>query len=361
MENDVKDKILVILTGGTICSVENEVGKRFSDAKNVRIIEHFKSGESPYRDLVDFVPSMPLDILSENMTIAAWNKLLDEFRTGVDWNHYKGIIVLHGTDTLAFTSAMLSIALAGVRIPVCMVSSQLPLKDEKTNGHVNFRASVELIMNGIAPNVYAVYRNSDGQIYVHYGAHLLQCANYSEDFFSADAMRIETPDNACLIGCSTDTDVMPIMQFTRLTPCVANISPFVGINYATYDLEDIRAVVHGTYHSETVCVERKNGTGEYSTHSILHLIDRCAMKNIPVFLAPCSPTAFKYESTGDALQSGAFHIEGMTAEMAYVKTLIGCAMDLTGMKLATFVNRSINGECVYKTAENVQTACFVEI
>lgn len=349
---EMKDKILVILTGGTICSVENEDGRRFSDAKNVRIIEHFKSGNSPYRDLVGFDVHMPLDILSENMTIAAWNMLLDEFRTKVDWNSYKGIIVLHGTDTLAFTSAMLSIALAGVKIPVCMVSSQLPLKDENTNGHANFRASVELIMNGIAPNVYAVYRNGDGQIYAHYGAHLLQCANYSEDFFSADAMRIETPENADLTGRSADTDEMPIMQFTELKPCVANITPFVGINYAAYDFDGIRAVVHGTYHSETVCVERKNGTGDYSEYSILYLIDRCAAKNIPVFLAPCSPTAFKYESTGDALQSGAFHIEGMTVEMAYVKTLIGCAMGLNGAELAAFVNRSINGECVYKVSEN---------
>lgn len=352
MGNEKKDKILVILTGGTICSVENEDGKRFSDAKNVRIIEHFKSGKSPYHDLVDFDASMPLDILSENMTIAGWNKLLDEFRTKVDWNSYKGIITLHGTDTLAFTSAMLSIALAGVKIPVCMVSSQLPLKDEKTNGHANFRAAVELIMNGIAPNTYAVYRNSDGQIYVHYGAHLLQCRNYSDDFFSADAMRVETPENAKLTGRRADMDEMLIGNFTELKPCVANITPFVGINYAAYDLEGIRAVVHGTYHSETVCVERKNGTGDYSEHSILHLIDRCAAQNIPVFLAPCSPTAFRYESTGDALKSGAFHIEGMTAEMAYVKTLIGCAMGCTGAALAAFVNHSINGECVYKVAEN---------
>ncbi len=349
---ETKEKILVILTGGTICSVENEDGKLFSDAKNVHIIKHFKSGKSPCRDLVEFETLMPLDILSENMTIKSWNLLLDAFRTDVKWNAYKGIIVLHGTDTLAFTSAMLSIALAGVKIPVCMVSSQLPLKNDKTNGHANFRASVELIMNGIAPNVYAVYRNSDGQIYAHYGAHLLQCANYSEDFFSADAMRIETPENARLTGCSADTDEMPIMKFTELKPCVANMTPFVGINYAAYDLEGIRAVVHGTYHSETVCVERKNGMGKYSEYSILHLIDRCAEKNIPVFLAPCSPTAFRYESTGDALQSGAFHIEGMTAEMAYVKTLIGCAMGLDSAELAAFVNRPVNGECVYKAAEN---------
>lgn len=346
------DEILVILTGGTICSAVNDEGRRFSDAKHVRIIEAFHNGASPWRDRAQFSVQMPLDILSENMTIESWNVLLEELRSNVDWKRYKGIIVLHGTDTLAFTSSLLSIVLAGAPIPVMLVSSQLPLHMEGTNGHANFRAAAELILNGIAPNVYAVYRNSDDRIYVHYGAHLLQCRNYSDDFFSRTAMVVENPENAALTGRSFQTDTMYIRRFAELSPCVLCVQPYAGINYAAYCLDGVRAVVHGTYHSETVCVERKNGMGGFSEHSILHLIDRCAAKNIPVFLAPCSPTAFRYESTGDALACGAFHIEGTTAEMAYAKTLIGCAMGCTGAELAAFVNRSVNGECVYKVAEN---------
>lgn len=340
-------KILVILTGGTICSSTNEKGERYSDAGNVKIIGVYKAGNSPFSKTAHFDTMIPVDILSENMTVSTWNTLLDTFRTKVNWSDYRGVIVLHGTDTLAYTSSLLSIALAGVPIPVCMVSSQLPLDHEGTNGHVNFRAAVELIMNGIVPNVYAVYRNSDGILYAHYGAHLLQCANYSNDFFSIDAMKIADPENAKLEGKPFETDELYLNRIEQLEPCVLQLMPYVGINYDSYDLNGIRAVVHGTYHSETVCVERKLGAGDYSSFSILHLMDRCKEYGIPLFLTPCSPTAYKYESTGDILANGASNISGMTNEMAYVKTLIGCALGFGNKELAEFVNRSINYEIVY--------------
>lgn len=341
------NSILVILTGGTICSSTNEKGQRYSDAGNVKIIEAFKKSHSPFADKVHFETMTPTDILSENMTLDAWNTLITTLRDQIDWSHYSGVIMLHGTDTLAYTASLLSILLPGITIPVCMVSSQLPLDYEQTNGHANFRASVELIMNGIAPNVYAVYRNGDGVIYVHFGAHLLQCANYSEEFFSVDAMAVPDSDNAQLAGIPFETDNLLLNRVGELTPCVQKIAPFVGINYDAYDLEGVKAIVHGTYHSDTVCVERKNGHGNYSRCSILHLMDRCRNQGIQLFLAPCSPSAYKYESTGDILANGAHHICGVTNEMAYVKTLVGCALSLSNEELREFVNRSINHEVVY--------------
>ena len=338
-------KILVVMTGGTICSATNKEGVRYSDAKGVKIIDKFKRGESPFHNQVDFEKAMPLDILSENMTVARWNQLLDALRT-VDWNAYKGIIILHGTDTLAYTASLLSIVLAGMKIPVCLVSSQLPLSRRATNGYANFRAAVELIMNGIAPNVYAVYRNSDGVIYTHYGAHLLQCANYSDDFYSKDQMAIPDPDNACLAGMPFQTKTQYFRKFTALEPCVLQLTPYVGVDYSAYCLDTVRAVVHGTYHSESVCVERSNGTGEYGRYSVLQFIDSCKKRDIPVLLAPCSPLAYRYESTGDALRQGAFSISRMTNEMAYVKTLVGCALGYKNEALQAFVNKRINHECI---------------
>jgi len=168
-----KPKILVILTGGTICSSTDEKGQRYSDAENVKIVGHFQNSDSPFSGKVKFDKEIPLDTLSENMTVSKWNTLLETLKA-VKYGDYKGIIILHGTDTLAYTASLLAITLAGIPVPVCLVSSQLPLDKDGTNGHANFRAAAELILNGIAPNVYAVYRNSDGVIYVHYGA---SCCN----------------------------------------------------------------------------------------------------------------------------------------------------------------------------------------
>ena len=51
------------------------------------------------------IKALAPDILSENMTANAWGDLLKIFRDEVIFDDYKGIIVLHGTDTLAYTSA----------------------------------------------------------------------------------------------------------------------------------------------------------------------------------------------------------------------------------------------------------------
>ena len=339
-------KILVILTGGTICSSTDEKGQRYSNAENVKIVGHYQDSDSPFSGKkVNFDKEIPLDTLSENMTLAKWNTLLEALKA-VKYDNYKGIIILHGTDTLAYTASLLAIALAGIPVPVCLVSSQLPLDHADTNGHANFRAAVELIMNGIAPNVYAVYRNMDGVMYLHYGAQLLQSANYSDDFFSHDMVSV-SQENANFAGLPFRTNPLYLQKIGKLSPCVLKIVPYVGLDYSTFNLDGIKAIVHGTYHSQSVCVERSKGAGDYGDPSILRLIDRCKERDIPVFLAPCSPEAAKYESTGDAIKHGANYLYGTTNEMADVKVLVGCAFGYEQAELENFIAEDINGEFVY--------------
>lgn len=337
--HDDNDRILVILTGGTICSEANREGLRYANAEKVRIIEKYQNSDSLFCHRVCFEKVTPLNILSENMTVAGWNTLLSALKD-VDQDRYKGIILLHGTDTLAYTACLLSLVLAGMKIPLCLVSSQLPLDHSNTNGHANFRTAVELIMNGIAPNVYAVYRNSDQVTYVHYGAHLVQCGDYSDDFYSKDPMTVPDVENAQLTGVPYETDSLYLRKISPLTPCVLQVKPYVGLDYGALRLEGVRAIVHGTYHSQSLCV-----AGE-DTSSALSLLDRCKQRSIPLFLAPCSADAFQYESTGDALSRGALPVYGLTGEMAYVKALVGCALGLSNTALQEFLNASVNHEFI---------------
>ncbi len=357
-----REKILVVLTGGTICSEADKNNENQSNAKKAgrKIISAYKKSESPYADRAEFdVKSLSEDILSENMTISVWNELLDVFRDNSIWANYKGIIVLHGTDTLAYTSSLLSLCLAGASIPVCMVSAQLDLSYEETNGHENFRASVELIMNGIAPNVYAVYRNmidernpydSNGKLLVHYGSHLLQCRNYNHNFYSEDAVEIKDKNNASFPGKAFETDVFLLDRFDRLSDEVMLIQPYVGLKYSRIDLGGVKAVVHGTYHSDTVCVERKEPNEEndnFSDYSILYLLRMARNANIPIIVSPCNRDAYTYTSTGDALRNGGRGLFGTTLEAAYAKTLIGVSLGKKEDELIGFLNEKINLEFVY--------------
>ena len=337
--SDKKEKILLILTGGTICSSENSEGKRsaHADEAKYKIVSSFRESGSPFSD-VDFDYRTPLNILSENMTVSSWNILLNDLRSIESINGYKGIILLHGTDTLAYTSSLLSFMLTHLEIPVILVSSQLPIDSEGTNAKVNFRAATELIMNGIAPNVYAVYRNSDGNLYLHYGNHLRQCQSFSDDFFSTDMEKISDAENAKLCGRPFSSDAGLLKKTAELKGGVLTIAPYVGTDYSCYNLQNVSAVIHYTYHSQTVCVEGES--------SILTLAGMCQKTNTDLFLAPCDSDSYKYVTTGKALESGAVPIGALTPEAAYTKVLAGCSLGLRGTELAAFISQEINGETI---------------
>lgn len=323
------DKILLILTGGTICSYENSDGKRATDAESAKhkIISEFRKSNSPF-NCVEFDTVMPLDTLSENMTVNKWNILLDELRK-VESNKYNGVIILHGTDTLAYTASLLSLVMSEKNLPVCLVSSHSPVDCKGTNANINFRTSVELIMNGMKPNVYAVYQNSDGRTYLHYGAHLLQCGNYSNDFFSKDMFAVDDIEAVCAESKAFEVNNNLLNEIKALDAKVLLINPFVGLDYNSINLENVSAVVHTTYHSQTVCVEGEN-------NSFTDFAKRCKKEGVSLILTPCDENSYSYVSTAVALKNGVIPVSGMTNEMAYVKTVVGCSLGIKGQELAEF-------------------------
>ena len=324
-------RILTILTGGTICSSVNADGKRYSDARNVRIIEAFERSGSPYAGSVSFETVYASDILSENMTTTVWNHLLRCF-ADVHWADVDGVIVLHGTDTLAYTSAMLAVALRGLPHPVVMVSAQLPLSEPESNGHANFRAAVALIESDVKPNVYAVYRNADGNMYVHTGAALRQCQPYSNDFHSDGETVIEDIDRVSYKGVRTPADKMILRAMRPLRSDVMLLEPYVGMDYGRIRIEGLRAVVHTAYHSGTLCVSEKAGSA-----SVITLLERCRKYGVSVFVTPVSGEDYGYVTTGELLAHGAVPLTGMTAETVYAKALVGSALGYWGAELESFV------------------------
>ena len=343
--------ILLILTGGTICSFPNEKGERVADTQRAErlIVEKFRGGESPYAsdECVSFHTESPLDILSENMSVENWNILINALKK-YDYSAYDGVIILHGTDTLAYTASLISILFAGTRIPIFLVSSAMPLFLSETNGNANFRAAVELILGGIKPNVYAVYRNyakENGEksdtMYIHYGSHLLQCANHSDNFYSKTMTEIDGRAPYFEGECAPQRELF-LYKCPVLSDSVLRINPYVGINYDRYSLDGVKAVMHGTYHSSTLCTFAENASG-----SALTFLARCKERGISLFLEPCNRTAYSYETTGEILRAGAESIFGMTSEFSYVKLLLGVCSGLTGAKLSKYMKEEINREFIY--------------
>ena len=323
-----KFNILLVLTGGTICSFADSKGERASKTKEAQalIVENFRNSNSVYKseDCVTFTPCFLLDILSENMTLTHWNTLISGLKKQ-DFSLYDGVIILHGTDTLAYTASLLSLLLAGIKIPVFLVSSQLPIYEKEANGNDNFKTAVELIINGIKPNVYAVYKNSYGKMYVHYGCHLLQCANHSNDFYSCDMTEIDE-NTAVFEGEKTKAETMLLEKIDSLSSRVLKIEPYVGIDYSTFNLDGENEVEH--------------------PDSIMYLKKMCdsVTPKIPIFIQPCNKDAYSYKTTGIALRSGITPIHGLTNETAYVKLLIGISLGFQEDELINFLSTDINYE-----------------
>jgi L-asparaginase len=358
-------KILLLLTGGTICSFGDEQGNRrdvdIQKAKAL-LLQYFEESDSPCAHQKFEVVTI-LNTLSENMTIPKWNELLRFFKK-CDFSQYRGIVIAHGTDTLAYTASLLALALSKVEIPVFLVSSQLPLNQEGANGNENFRRSVELICAGIHSGVYVVYRNEDGRCFLHHGGHLVSSGDYSNDFYSRDAVCLGEVSKVMEGECSKAA--MHLNQWTEelkrdkicsqrngngidlsrmgeLKSDVLCIEPYVGLNYQQIVLnKEIRAVIHGLYHSATACI---GGTNEEqkSEYSMLPFLMRCREARIPVIVTPC-PNEAAYASGVWMMEAGAVPVYGMTKEMVYVKTLLAGVLGYPNEKLCSFLKEDVCGE-----------------
>ncbi len=336
-------KILIMMTGGTISTTVNENGHLSANGKNTVSLLAERLYSDGFND-VEFEYSHPLDILSENMTFPRLNRLLEAF-SEIDPDGYSAIIVAHGTDTLAYTSSLLSLALAGWwNKPIFLVSSDYTLTDERANGHDNFRAAARLAERGFGAGVYVPYRNSDGVIYLHHGAHLRQCANFTGDFFSHDmcpyleAKPYKVQAEYPLIGA-----------LKRLDECVMRIEPYVGIDYSTYDpSHEIRAILHGSYHSATACVERSSDRDGYTRRSALYLLDKCKKRGIDVFLSPLPEhmraSSGTYSTTAELINRGMKPIFSLTNECAYMKLALAYSLGYEGDEISLFMEREIASE-----------------
>ncbi len=350
-------QILLILAGGTICTdLKEDRVLSVSGAAGGRLIDGFARSDSAFADQVSFDKSEDLFLLSENMTVTDWNLLYDVCRANLKRKPYDGVIIAHGTDTLAYSAALFSFLLSDCGVPVMFVSANRQPDAEGSNGEVNFRLAVELICAGIAPSVYVPYQNpSDKRSMLHLACRLKQCENYSEDFHSIGELDItsffNTFDPAEIrslrfdLGSTPENPQLALPADRTLSSRVLMIKPYVGIDYTAYDYGKFSAVLHGAYHSGTACA--KNGP-----HSVFTMIDRCADCDppVPCYLSPARKSGVIYESTdliaAYRTQSGQqiCFLYGMTDEAAYAKLLIAYSLFDDPTTRLNFLNTNLIGE-----------------
>ena len=132
--------VLLIYTGGTIGMIENqETGAleafNFDQlVENVPELKRFNYSIDSYQ----FTP--PID--SSDMEPSLWSKLVKIIEK--NYNKYDGFVILHGTDTMAFTASALSFMLEDLSKPVILTGSQLPIGKLRTDGKENLITAIEI-------------------------------------------------------------------------------------------------------------------------------------------------------------------------------------------------------------------------
>lgn len=343
-------KILLILVGGTICCTQNENGALdVGKTAELSLINGFKNSDSDYADAVEFTVSENLYILSENLTQKGLNQILNTYKNAVKSNAFDGVIFAHGTDTLAFSSAIFAQALRGSKIPVFFVSAQKPLSEADSNGHDNFKCAVECIARGIPSGVWVSYKNiCDGRMYLHSGFKLKQCKNYSDDFFSASALDVTD------INQENYADYFAKLKTDNANNCLLSEYPnfefknkillleaYVGIDYSAYDYSKFAAVLHTTYHSGTACVKAS------AEDSVEYLIDTCQSQGVDVYLSPAKDVQNSYQSIVDIAKNKSVNfLYGLTKETAYAKLLIAYSLFEDKAQIKQFITQINDSERV---------------
>lgn len=337
--------ILVIYTGGTICTASKEGLRSCQRETAYALPTLYMASDSPFREEVRFTDGEYFGILSENMSISAWNRLLSYLRGALSTPGYDGILIAHGTDSLSYTAALLSAACRGISLPILLISANAPIQGEDgtpnphSNGNANFRAGVECICQGIRPGVYVPYRNpSTGKTYLHLGAHLEGCRNYSEDFYSKDALLLSTPLPP-LPWPEEPVGIPLLLRYDApLSDCVLKIAPYPGLHYGRLSLSGVACVLHGTYHSGTACVRPLPPEGgktdpHQDPHSLLFLAEECKKAGAALYFSPAlSPEEGETYDTVPQMQEAAGKeclLYGFTEESAYARLLLAYAWGLS--------------------------------
>ncbi|MCL2580103.1 MAG: asparaginase [Oscillospiraceae bacterium] len=306
-------RILLLTTGGTIASKESAAG---------RVAEY--TGEDLTRDIPELAGLCEIQVRdvmnldSTNMQPEDWKVIAKETYEGL--KSFEGIVITHGTDTMAYTSAMLSFMLKNLHKPVVLTGSQLSVDEPNTDAKKNLVDAVKTAAAGY-PGVYVVF---GGKIIKGTRA----CKAHSTDFGAFESV------NAPLAGRIIDDKVCmenPLAQRTSETllemgtdsagyPGVFLLKIIPGTSPKVIDeivkMDNYRGIVIEAYGIGGVPNARRD---------LIEPIKRAIHANMSVVvITQCrngTTDLTRYEVGKSVLKEGVITVGDMTAEAAVTKLM----------------------------------------
>jgi L-asparaginase len=148
-----KANILLIYTGGTIGMVRHKKTGELTPFNFAHLLEQVP--EIKRLNVKIAVDSLKTPIDSSNMNPKIWKELGDIIYK--NYQKFDGFVVLHGSDTMAFTASALSFMFQNLNKPIILTGSQLPIDTIRTDGKENLITAIEVASMGSKLSEVAIY------------------------------------------------------------------------------------------------------------------------------------------------------------------------------------------------------------
>jgi L-asparaginase len=330
-------KICIIYTGGTIGMVPTSNGFApekgyFAGALNG--IDELSSDGMPKWDLIEFEPLLD----SSNIAVAQWNQIGRTIRDNYD--KYSGFVVLHGTDTMAYTASALSFMLEDLDKPVILTGSQIPLCMLRSDARDNLITSMLIAGAGKVREVC-----------LYFGGRLIRGSRATKA--SADGLiAFDSPNYPCLAEAGIDIKYnksalakrsggkFHLTEFRQAS--IGVIKVFPGIQFRLFEpimTEGLNGIVLETF-----------GTGNIPNYddALLPLIRR-AFENgtVVTVCSQCQQGTVRlgaYETSAALTSAGAVSGYNMTTEAAVAKLYYLFSCGFNADKIKALMETDLRGE-----------------
>ena len=302
-------KVLIINTGGTLSSVARQHGLAPGLTTDSMLKElHIVAGEAELSTL-EFSSLDSANIFPEDWAELA--RLISENRKRAD-----GIVVIHGTDTLAYTSSMLSFMLQNIQIPVVITGSQLSISNPVADAMENLRCAIYMAQSR-CPGVFVAFNRK-----VMLGCRASKVRSLSFDAF--DSINCENVATISSIGMKINKHVLPkrsgvFRLQNRYCQEVDVLKLFPGMHR-----EVLKMYVDNGY--KAVYIEAFGlGGMPFLRHDFIGEIRTLTEQGIPVLVGTqCrfeGSSLSVYETGRNALDAGVLQAYDMTSEAAVTKLM----------------------------------------
>ena len=325
-----KKKILLLTTGGTIASLQGGDG-----------LEPHRSGvmERELTLLRSYYEITVQDLMcldSSNIRPEEWQMMAKEIFAHRE--DYDGIVVSHGTDTMAYTASAITFMLPDIDVPVVFTGSQLPLSDVLSDGPDNLRAAFAMAASGHA----GVFLAFDRKVMLGCRAVKVRASGFNA-FESVNSSYAATVSN---LGLQVDESRLPVHSGTpQLKP---EISQDVFLLKLTPGLHPAVFEMLSAMGYKGIVIEAFGLGGINVLHKGLRGIQRAIEDGISVVVTTqClydSSDLRVYQVGNQLLNLGVIQGRDMTTEAAMCKLMWALGQGMDQKEISSLFARNLAGE-----------------